>query len=122
MADDSVYDRVEDLGGHGVSLGYATVSLKRMSKVYAGPGYHGQAAPFCPNNSDHSVGAPIRRDNHKAPVSVQVIVCLLEIQENLEEDHLSHGRKLLEQLGIEGIGPHLTALLEPVQHVMERDR
>ena len=45
----------------------------------------------------------------------------MEIQEDLEEDLLHHGHKLLEQLGLKVGGPCTTARLETVQHIMERD-
>ena len=56
---------------------------------------------------------PVRRENLKASVTTQVIICLLGVQENSEEDRLPHGRKLLEHLGFEGGSP--------CQNIVERD-
>ena len=74
MEDDKVHDHVEDLGGQGLSLDYAAVSLKQTSKVSSGPGHHVQAAPVYPKMSDRPEADPIHHNNHKTPFLVQGIV------------------------------------------------
>ena len=64
---------------------------------------------------------PVRCENLKAYVPIQGIICLLDVRENLEENHLPHGCKLLEQLGLEGGGIYPTARLKPVKHIVECD-
>ena len=57
--------------------------------------------------------------NLKAYFPIQGIVCLLEVQEYLEEDRLPHGHKLLKDIGLEGGGPRPTACPKPVQHIKD---
>ena len=79
---------------------HAAVLFERKYKVSDGPSHHGQAVPVRPKESDCPEDNPVRCEDLKASVPIQVIICLLEVQENLKEDCLPHGHKLLEQLDL----------------------
>ena len=49
-------------------------------------------------------------------------MCLLDIQEDFEEDCLPHGRKLLEQLGLGGSGIYPPSRPKPVDCTLKVDR
>ena len=119
MVDDGIHNNIEDRGVQGIALCHALVPLEKASKVSAVPGHHGQSVPVCTKKSERPGTNPVSRKNLKAYVPIQGIICLLEVQENLKEDRLPHGRNMLEQLGLEGGGPHSTARPKPVQHIVE---
>ena len=100
MADEGIHDHVEDCGGQGVALRHALAPLERASEVSAGPDHHGQLVPVRPQELERTGTNPIRRNNIKASIPIQGIICLLEVQENFKEDRLPHDRELLEQLGL----------------------
>ena len=63
----------------------------------------------------------ITRRDLETPVPVQGVVRLLEVQENLVENCLPHGRYMLEHIVLEVRSPCPASRLEPMNHIMEPD-
>ena len=103
------------------SLRHASVPLERAPEVTASPGYHGQLVPVRPKESERPGTELASRKNLKASISIQGIICLLDMQENLEEYRLPHGCKMFEQLGIEISSTCTTSRPKPVQHIVENN-
>ena len=112
---------LNSVGDRGVSLGYAVVPFEQKSKVSAVPGHHGQVVTVRPKESDRPGSDPISCKDMKASVRIQGIMCLLGVQENLEEDRLPNVPKLLEKICHEGSGPRPPARPLPVQHIVKLD-
>ena len=121
MADDCIHDHIEDRGGKGVVLRHTLVPLEWASEVSADSGHHGQSAPVRLKESECPGTNPVRCEKLEGFTLIQGIICLLEVQENIEEDRLPHGHKLLEQLGFEGGGPCTTACSKLVQRIVVCD-
>ena len=121
MEDDGVHDHAEDRGGQGVALYDTSVRLKKASELPVGLGYHGQLVLVRPKKSNRPGTDPVRFEKVYGPLLVQEAVGFPDIQEDPKEDSLTHGRNLLEDLGLEGGGPHPPSRPKPVEHVMEGD-
>ena len=102
-------------------MDYAAVTFEQKSKVPARPGHHVQAVPVHPKDFYRPGAYPIRYKDLKASVSIQGIICLLEVQVNLKYDRLTHGHNMLEQLGLKGSGPCPPDRPEPMQHIVKLD-
>ena len=102
-------------------MGLVAAPFEWKYKVSAGPGHHGKAVPVCTEDSDLPGADPIHCKDIKASIPIQGIICLLEVQKNLEEDRLPHGHKLLEKLGLKGSGLYSLACPEPVQQILKLD-
>ena len=62
---------------------------------------------------------PISHDNLHAPLPVECVICLLELEEYYIEDLLPHCRHIIENLGFEGGIPCSPTHLKAMYHVME---
>ena len=118
MANANIHYHVEDHGLHGASLGHTTLFLEGGGTVPPVPSYHSNPNPVCPENLEHAGAHSVLRNNINTFVLVQGVMLLLEVHTYLVEEHLPHGRKLLYQLGIKGVGPRPAAfpILRPARN------
>ena len=119
VSDYGVHKQVEELGGEGVSLGHSTVPLEGEVVVSAGSVHHVKPNPVCLEDLERPGADPICHDNLEASVPIQGVIRILEVQEYLKEDHLTHVSKLLQKIGLDGGGLCPMAFPKPVHHIME---
>ena len=83
--------------------------------------YHPQTNPARLQELERLYSHAIYLQYVEAPVPVKGIIRLLEIQKNSVKDCLLHGFKLMEQLILEGGGPHPTSCPETMEAVVAFD-
>ena len=122
MADDGVYDHVEDRGGQGSPCMDPRYSLKGRPEYLLV--LSTMASRYQYILRIRTVLGPIPYDERRswAISRYKVSKGLPYIQEDLKEDRIPHGCKMLEELSLKGSGLLPQSRPKPVESVIEGDR